>query len=80
MSDQFWIAALRPFLAVVLLFVAGHLARWFILPLIPDGRVRRFLTKKRSNRSEFFSRMDMKMISFFRRLLQVGRRKRPTDR
>jgi hypothetical protein len=70
--EVFWRQLLAPFLMVMLLFVARYVSRLF-LPLIPDGRIKRFLTKPRSNRSEFFERCDARMFAFFRFLLRKAR-------
>lgn len=37
---------IKPFVALVLFFVASLLSRFVILPLIPDGRVKRLLTRR----------------------------------
>ena len=37
---------IKPFVALALFFVASLLSRFVILPLIPDGRVKRLLTRR----------------------------------
>jgi hypothetical protein len=39
-------AALRPFIALLLLFIAAIIARKIIEPLIPEGRIKRLLFKR----------------------------------
>lgn len=60
-----------PFFLVLMLAIAkpvGHL----IERLIPEGRVKRFLTKPRSNRSEMMERADAAMFRFLARLVRAG--------
>lgn len=63
---------LAPFVAVVVFVLANYIAR-LLIPLIPPGRVKAFLTKPRSNRSEFFERMDAKMFAFLRSVVRKAR-------
>lgn len=37
---------IKPFVALVLFFVASVLSRFVILPLIPDGRIKRLLARR----------------------------------
>ena len=37
---------IKPLVALALFFIAGVLSRFVILPLIPDGRVKRLLTRR----------------------------------
>jgi hypothetical protein len=59
---------LAPFLLVLMLVIARPVGK-IIERLLPDGRIKRYLTKKRSNRSEFFERADARMFAFLRRLI-----------
>jgi hypothetical protein len=69
MPDSFYVSLFRPFAAVVVMFVAFYIGKW-IARFIPEGRIKRILTKPRSNRSEFLERMDARMFAAIRSLVR----------
>lgn len=69
--ERFLVQLIAPFLLVLMLAVAKPVGR-LVSGLIPEGRVKRFLTKPRSNRSEFMERADAAMFAFFKRLIRAG--------
>lgn len=60
-----------PFLLVLMLVIAKPVGR-LIERLIPEGWIKRFLTKPRSNRSEMMERADAAMFRFLGRLVRAG--------
>jgi hypothetical protein len=69
MADVFLRQLISPFVALAIFLLAHYISRPIIW-LLPEGRVKRFLTKPRSTRSEFFERADARMFALFRRLLR----------
>lgn len=70
--DRFLSQAFAPFFLLLLLLVARPIGK-LIQKFIPDGAVKRYLTKPRSDRSKFFERADAKMFAYFRRLFSKAR-------
>lgn len=68
--EDFFAAALRPFLLVLLLVAAKFFAS-FVVRCIPEGKFKDYVTKPRSNNSEMMNRADAAVGRFFMRIFRT---------
>ena len=68
--DRFLAQLLAPFMLVLMLVIAKPVGR-LVERLIPEGWLKRFLTKPRSNRSELMDRADAALFRFLKRLVRA---------